>query len=103
MTKLLFCITLCNMEASMGHQITTVRLPLETRNKLLTLAKAKRKTNSDIIKDSLDFYYEQEEKEIDSYTLGERFFGKYNLGDCDLSTTYKERIKEKLRAKHASY
>ena len=86
----------------MGHQITTARLASDTRNKLLTLSRAKGKTKSDIIKESLDLYYDQEEKEIDSFTLGEPYFGKYSSGQSDLSTTYKERIKEKLRAKHNS-
>jgi predicted DNA-binding protein len=83
--------------------MTTARLPRDTSNKLLVLAKVKGKTKSDIIKESLDFYYEHEEREIDSFTLGEPFFGKYSSGENDLSTTYKERVKEKLRAKHDSY
>jgi predicted DNA-binding protein len=91
------------MEVYMSHRITTARLPLETRNKLLTLSRVKGKTMSDIVKESLDLYYEQEENDIDSYTLGEPYFGKYGSGENDLSTTYKERIKEKLRAKHNSY
>ena len=86
----------------MSHQITTVRLPMETRSKLLTLSRIKGKTKTDIIKESLDAYYEREEAQLDSYTLGEPYFGKYNLGDGDLCTTYKQRIKEKIRAKHSS-
>ncbi|MCL2139141.1 MAG: ribbon-helix-helix domain-containing protein [Treponema sp.] len=87
----------------MATQITTARLPMETRNKLIILSRAKGKTKSDIIKESLDMYYEQEENEIDSYTLGLPYFGKYSSGEGDLSTTYKERIKEKLRARQNSY
>jgi len=83
--------------------ITTARLPLGTRNKLLVLSKAKNKTMSEIIIESLDRYYEQEENELDSYTLGLPYFGKYSLGEGDLSTTYKQRIKEKLRARQNSY
>ena len=90
------------MEAYMS-QITTARLPLETRNKLIVLSRIKKKTKSDIIKESLDMYYEREENEIDSYTLGLPYFGKYGSGEGDLSTTYKERIKEKLRARQNSY
>ena len=90
------------MSRYLEHQITSARLPHESRNKLITLSRAKGKTKSDIIKESLDLYYEQEEKEIDSYTLGEQYFGKYSSGQDDLSTTYKERIREKLRAKHDS-
>jgi len=87
----------------MNAQITTVRLPPETRNKLLFLSKSKGKTKSDIIKDSLDRYYEQEEKEIGSFALGKKYFGKYDLGESDLSTTYKERIAKDLRDRQNSY
>ena len=84
-------------------QITTARLPLDTRNKLLVLSRTKNKTKSDIIKESLDMYYAQAEAEIDSFTLGEPYFGKYSSGESDLSTTYKERIREKLRARQNSH
>jgi len=87
----------------MNSQITTARLPSDTRIKLDALSKVKGKTKSDIIKESIDFYYEHEENQIDSYTLGEPYFGKYSLGEGDLSTTYKQRIKEKLRARQNSY
>ena len=84
----------------MNDQMTTVRLPTDVRGKLLALSKAKGKTKSDIIKESLEIYYEREENEIDSYTLGEPYFGNYGFsegeGESDLATTYKERIKEKL-------
>ena len=83
--------------------ITSARLPLETRNKLLALSRSKKKTMSEIIIESLELYYEQEENQIDSYTLGLPYFGKYSLGEGDLSTTYKQRIKEKLRARQNSY
>jgi len=79
-----------------GDIITTARLPLDTRNKLLALSRAKNMTKSDIIIASLESYYEQEESDIDSYTLGEKVFGRYCSGDSDRSVTYKQRIKEKL-------
>ena len=80
----------------MNVQITTARLPLETRNKLVALARIKGKTKSDIIKESVDMYYQREESEIDSYTVGEPYFGAYGSGESDRATSYKERIKEKL-------
>ena len=83
--------------------ITSARLPIETRNKLLALSKIKNKSMSEVIIESLDRLYEQEESEMDSYTLGLPYFGKYSLGAGDLSTTYKERIKEILRARQNSY
>ena len=87
----------------MTSQITTARLSAETRNRLLVLSRLKGKTKSDIIKESIDMYYEREEDGIDSYKLGLPYFGKYSLGEGDLSTTYKERIREKLRARQNSY
>ena len=83
--------------------ITTARLPMDTRNKLMTLSRAKNMTMSEIIIESLELYYRQEEDEIDSFTLGIPYFGKYRSGEGDLSTTYKQRIKEKLHARQNSY
>jgi len=105
LTFIFICITICNMKTRImkNDQITTVRLPIETRNKLLSVAKAKNMTKSEIIIESLEMYYKQEENEIDSYTLGLPFFGKYDLGPGDLSVTYKQRIKEKLHARQNSY
>jgi predicted DNA-binding protein len=91
------------MEALMYAQITTARLPLDTRNKLIILSRTKNKTKSDIIKESLDMYYEYAENEIDSFTLGEPYFGKYGSGENNRATGYRERIKEKLRVKLDSY
>ena len=83
----------------MYDQITTARLPADTRHKLIALSRIKGKAKSDIIKESLDLYYEQEENEMDSFTLGEPYFGNYSSGDNDRSTTYKERLRDSLRAK----
>jgi len=80
----------------MSGQITTARLPLETRNKLIALSRIKGKTKSDIIKESVDMYYQYEESEICSFMVGEPYFGNYCSGESDRSTTYKERLKEKL-------
>ena len=80
----------------MNAQITTARLPRDTRNKLLVLSKIKGKTKSDIIKDSIEMYYEYEETAIDSYTLGEPHFGNYGSGESDRAVSYKERLKKKL-------
>ncbi|MDR0324173.1 MAG: ribbon-helix-helix domain-containing protein [Treponema sp.] len=92
-----------NAKADIIGQITTARLPPDTRNRLVALARVKNKTKSEIIIEALEMYYKQEENEIDSYTLGLPYFGNHSLGDGDLSTTYKQRIKENLRAKQNSY
>jgi len=87
----------------MYGQMTTARLPLETQSRLIILARIMGKTKTEIIKESLDRYYEQEASDIDSFTLGKPYFGKYSSGVGDLSTTYKQRIKEKLRVRQNSY
>jgi len=99
-------ITIRNMDMKTSYLvnevITTARLPVSTRNKLLALSRVKNKTKSDIIIESLEMYYSHEESEIDSFTLGEPVFGKYSSGEGDRSTTYKQRIKKKLADKAAS-
>jgi predicted DNA-binding protein len=87
------------MGAFMNAQITTARLPLDTRNKLLVLSRVKNRTKSDIIKESVEMYYEYTENEIDSFTLGEPSFGKYGSGESDRATKYRERIKGKIAAR----
>jgi len=82
----------------MYDQITTARLPENTRHKLVALARIKGKTKSDIIKEALEVYYEREESELDSFSVGEPFFGRYGSGETGRATAYKERIKEKLSA-----
>ena len=86
-----------------NEAITTARLPADTRNKLLVLSKHMNKTKSEIIKEAVEMYYEKEENEIDSYTLGLPYFGKYGSGIGDLSTTYKQRFREYLVARQNSY
>jgi len=88
---------------STNDVLTSARLPIETRNKLMVLSKIKNKTMSEIIVESLEMYYEREEEGIDSYTLGLPYFGKYSSGIGDLSTTYKERIYKDLRERQNSY
>ena len=83
--------------------ITTARLPIETRNKLVALSRVKNKSKSEIIIEALDNYYEKEENALDSFTLGLPYFGKYGSGIGDLSTTYKQRFREYLVARQNSY
>ena len=98
MTFLYLNITICNMKANyvINEVITTARLPMDTRNKLLALARIKNMTKSEVIIKSLEMYYDREEGDMDSFSLGENLFGKYGSGDGDRSVTYKERIKKKL-------
>lgn len=104
-------ITICNMTTNLSslprhfknEVITTARLPYDTRNKLIILSKAKNKTKSEIIIEALEMYYGKEENDLDSYTLGLPFFGKYGSGMGDLSVTYKKRFGEYLSERQNSY
>jgi hypothetical protein len=92
-----------NTNYYVNEVITSARLPIDTRNKLLVLSRIKNKSMSEVIIDSLEMYYKQEESGIDSFTLGLLYFGKYGSDKGDLSTTYKKRIKEKINARQNSY
>jgi predicted DNA-binding protein len=78
----------------------TVRLTPDMENEIDRLASAARKTKSDIVKDALKEYIESHQERGSSYELGEDLFGIEESGEADRSTTYKRRVREKVRAKH---
>ena len=79
--------------------MTTVRLPADMEKKLQFISKARRKSKSEIIKDALEMFMEQEHLNYSSYELGEDLFGQYGSGRSDLSKNYKKILKEKLNDK----
>ncbi len=82
----------------------SVRLDESLEERLNLFSKQKRISKSRIIKDSLNFYFEkleQESKQTTPYDLGKELFGKYASGETNLSTTYKQKFKEKINAKNA--
>jgi len=81
----------------------SVRLDSTLENQLNFLANEKNISKSQIIKDSLAYYFNMlntKTKQKSSYELGSELFGKYSSNQCDLSTTYKQRLKDKLYAKN---
>ena len=81
----------------------SVRLDDNMENKINFLSKEKNISKSQIIKDSLVYYFDMlqdETKQKSSFELGFDLFGKYSSGKEDLSTTYKQRLKEKINAKN---
>ena len=83
--------------------MTTVRLPIEYEQKLDVLSVLKKKNKSELIKDALDIFFHKAELEMNSYELGKDYFGRYGSGRTDLSTTYKQELKEKLHAKYRTH
>ena len=82
----------------------SVRLDSGLENQLNFLADEKKISKSQIIKDSLAYYFDMinnKTKQKSSYELGCELFGKYSSEQGDLSSIYKERLKEKLNAKNS--
>lgn len=77
--------------------MTTVRLPADMEQRLESLAKARKATKSDIIKEAIEAYLARGDSLADSYALGRDYFGRWGSGDGTLSRTYKKRLKEKIR------
>jgi metal-responsive CopG/Arc/MetJ family transcriptional regulator len=83
-------------------KMVSLRLDESTQNQLNLLAQQKNMSKSKIIKDALAYYFDmtkKESKEKTPYELGSELFGKYSSGNDDLSTTYKQKIKDKINAK----
>ena len=83
--------------------MVSLRLDESTEKQLNLLAQQKHMSKSKIIKDALAYYFDmikKESKEKTPYELGSELFGKYSSGNNDLSTTYKQKIKDKINAKN---
>lgn len=83
----------------------SVRLDNEMENELNYFSKEKNISKSKIIKDSLSYYFNmlKNENKKSSYELGSNLFGKYSSGNSDLSTTYKQKLKDKINAKNNNW
>jgi len=81
----------------------SVRLDNTIENKLNFLSQEQKISKSQIIKDSLTYYFDMLKKqtqEKSSYELGSELFGKYSSGKQNLSTTYKQKLNDKINAKN---
>jgi predicted DNA-binding protein len=82
----------------------SIRLNEFLENKINSYSKEHNKTKSDIVKEALMLYFkikEQEDKKS-AYELGKELFGKYSSNRGDLSTTYKQKLKQKLNEKYST-
>ncbi|MDD2641280.1 MAG: hypothetical protein PHS65_09870 [Arcobacteraceae bacterium] len=83
--------------------MVSVRLDEHIENQLTFLAQQKHIPKSKVIKDALVYYFDMlknDQNQKSAYELGSEFFGKYSSGRDDLSTTYKQKIKDKINAKN---
>jgi predicted transcriptional regulator len=82
----------------------SVRLDHHIENQLNFVAQQKGLPKSKIIKEALLNYFDmlkRESKQKTPYELGSEFFGKFESGKGNLSTTYKQKLSDKLHAKNA--
>jgi len=80
----------------------TVRLTEEQERQLNYLARKKKTSRSQVIKDALVAYYEQHATEQTPFEKGEALFGKYRSGESGRSQERKMRIRDKIRQKTGS-
>jgi predicted DNA-binding protein len=76
-----------------GINMISVRLSKELEDKIELLSKQENVTKSDIVKEALENYITEKEKEkgLNPYELGEEFFGRHGSGKENLSETYKRK------------
>jgi predicted transcriptional regulator len=79
----------------------SIRLPDDIEHRLEKLSERENRTKSDLIKEAIVEYLADRDVEKTPFEAGRHLFGRYGSEETDLSKTTKERIKEKIRAKHA--
>ena len=77
----------------------TVRLPEEMERKIDEEARYRRGTKTEVVKEALELYFSRIERQSSPFELGAELFGRYGSGREDNSTSYKERLKEKIAEK----
>lgn len=82
----------------------SVRLPKEMEERISYFSHLENRSKTEIVKEALRLYFRKKEEEsrISAYEMGKELFGRYGSGEGDRSVTYKERLKEKLRAKQSA-
>jgi hypothetical protein len=82
----------------------SVRLDNALENQLNFLSKEKHLPKSQIVKEALLYYFDmmkKQQQEKTPYELGSELFGKYSSEQTNLSTTYKQKLKDKINAKNS--
>lgn len=79
----------------------SVRLTPDIESELDRVASVEKKSKSAIVKEALKEYIHVHRNAGSAYELGADLFGIAESGDSDRSISYRHRVKERLRAKHA--
>lgn len=78
-----------------------VRLNKETEKKLHEYSKQENLSKTEVVREALAMYFSKKEVDSTPFDLGEDLFGTAGSGDPKASVNYKNKLKEKLREKHA--
>jgi len=79
--------------------MVNVRIDKELEKKLELYADQHHLTKSDVVKEALALYLAQVPKLDSPYEIGKDLFGAEGSGRSDGSTTFKQKVKYKIRAK----
>jgi Arc/MetJ-type ribon-helix-helix transcriptional regulator len=79
----------------------SIRLPDDIERRLQDLSERENRSKSDLIKEAIVTYLADRDVQVTPFEAGLHLFGRYGSGGNDPETSTKERIKEKIRAKHA--
>lgn len=82
--------------------LVTIELPVEIQFKLEQLSISQNKTKSDIVRESLNLYFNNMRNLRSPFELGKDFFGKYGSEHGDLSVNAEKILRSKLSAKKHS-
>jgi predicted transcriptional regulator len=77
----------------------TIRLEPELQEAIDQAAQAQGVTRSELIRECLQHYLEEQGKKPTAWELGEEAFGRHASGRNDLSVNRKKILSEKLRAR----
>jgi len=80
--------------------VLSVRLPGELEKRVRQIATAEGRTKTEIIRTALEAYVKAKDLAGSAYDLGKNVFGRHGSGRGDLSTSYKNKVKERIREKH---
>ncbi len=78
-----------------------IRLSKEAEKELVQYCEDEGLTKSAVVKEALALYLAQKRKETSAYEAGKDLFGQEGSGRSDHSVSYKHKLKDKLRGKHA--
>jgi predicted transcriptional regulator len=82
-----------------------VRLSDALEYELKHFTKLAHKTKTDVVKEALTLFFSTQalKEKKTSYELGQEVFGRYGSEKGDLSFTYKEKLKQKIREKNHTH